>query len=248
MIATRIFRKAESIIEPTINNDITTKNTMLDRLPSGCQSLDLILGGGFESGIITQLYGESGSGKSNIVLQLAVQAVARGMRVIFIDTEGFSAERFKQIAGPGAEQMAARIMIFEPMSLEQQAISIREARQIAGKDLGLVILDSATSLYRVLLEAEDNRSVRRTMTLQLSELQELSRRHSIPVVITNQVYTDIESNALRPIGGTSLEHMCKAIIFLEKTGVGKRRAKLMKHRSMPEGSSAEFTLTARGVE
>jgi len=124
---------------------------MLDRLPSGCQSLDLLLSGGFESGIITQLYGEAGTGKSNIVMQLAVQAVARGLRVIFIDTEGFSAERFKQIAGPGAEEMAAKIMIFEPMSLEQQAIAIREASKIAGRDLGLIILDSATSLYRVLL-------------------------------------------------------------------------------------------------
>jgi DNA repair protein RadB len=221
---------------------------MLDRLPSGCQSLDLLLGGGFESGIITQLYGESGTGKSNIVMQLAVQAVARSLRVIFIDTEGFSAERFKQIAGPGAEEMAAKIMIFEPMSLEQQAIAIREASKIAGRDLGLVILDSATSLYRVLLEAEDNRSIRRTLTVQLSELQEIARRHRIPIVITNQVYTDIENNTLRPLGGTGIEHICKAIVFLEKKGEGLRRARLMKHRSSPEGVVADFRLTARGLE
>ena len=221
---------------------------MLDRLPSGCQSLDLLLSGGFESGIITQLYGEAGTGKSNIVMQLAVQAVARGLRVIFIDTEGFSAERFKQIAGPGAEEMAAKIMIFEPMSLEQQAIAIREAAKIAGRDLGLIILDSATSLYRVLLEAEDNRSIRRTLTVQLSELQEIARRHRIPVVITNQVYMDIETNSLRPIGGTGLEHICKAILFLEKKGEGLRSARLMKHRSSPEGIAADFRLTARGVE
>jgi DNA repair protein RadB len=222
--------------------------TMMDRLPSGCQSLDRLLGGGFESGIITQLYGESGTGKSNIVLQLAVQAVARGFRVIFIDTEGFSAERFKQIAGTGAEQVASKIMIFEPMSLEQQAVSIREASKIAGRDLGLVVLDSATSLYRMLLESEDNRPVRRTLSVQLSELQELARKNRIPVVITNQVYTDIENNALRPLGGTSLEHMCKAIVCLQKIGEGLRRARLMKHRSLPEGVTADFKLTARGIE
>ncbi|MDM7935398.1 MAG: DNA repair and recombination protein RadB [Methanothrix sp.] len=220
----------------------------MDRLPSGCESLDILLGGGFESGIITQLYGESGTGKSNIALQLAVQAVARGLRVIFIDTEGFSAERFRQIAGAGAEQMASRIVVFEPMSLEQQAISIREASRIAGRDLGLIVLDSATSLYRVLLEAEDSRAVRRALSAQLSELQELARRHRIPVVITNQVYTDIDSNLLRPLGGTYLEHLCKAILCLEKVGEGLRRARLVKHRSLPEGTTAEFRLTARGVE
>ncbi|WP_292478287.1 DNA repair and recombination protein RadB [Methanothrix sp.] len=173
---------------------------MLERLPVGCQSLDLLLGGGFESGIITELYGESGSGKSNIVLQLAVAAVTRGLKVIFIDTEGFSAERFKQIAGPGAAEMAKKIIIFEPMSLEQQAMAIREASKIVSRDVGLVVLDSATSLYRMLLEAEDSRPARRALTVQLSELQEIARRHSIPVVITNQVYTDIESNTLRPLG------------------------------------------------
>jgi len=221
---------------------------MLERLPSGCKSLDLLLGGGFESGIITELYGESGTGKSNIVLQLAVQAVSRGQRVIFIDTEGFSAERFRQIAGRSAEDMAKKIMIFEPMSLEQQAIAVRESSKIAGRDLGLIILDSATSLYRVLLEAEDNRPFRRALNAQLAELQENARRHRIPVVITNQVYIDIEKNELRPIGGTGLEHMCKVILFLEKKGEGLRSARIMKHRCAPEGAMADFRLTAQGVE
>jgi len=59
---------------------------------------------------------------------------------------------------------------------------------------------------------------------------------------------DIESNSLRPIGGTGLEHICKAIVFLEKKGEGVRSARLMKHRSSPEGITADFRLTARGVE
>lgn len=222
--------------------------SILDRLPSGCQSLDRLLGGGFESGIITQLYGEAGSGKSNIAMQLSVQAVARGLRVIFIDTEGFSPERFKQIAGPGAEHIAGKILIFEPLSLEQQAVSIREASKIAGRDTGLVILDSATSLYRVLLESEDNRPVRRALSVQLSELQELARRQKVPVVITNQVYTEIETGVLRPLGGTYLGHASKAILCLEKREEGLRLARLTKHRSLPEGGTAEFRLTARGVE
>jgi DNA repair protein RadB len=59
---------------------------------------------------------------------------------------------------------------------------------------------------------------------------------------------DIENNSLRPIGGTGLEHICKAIIFLEKKGEGVRIARIMKHRSSPEGITADFRLTARGVE
>lgn len=222
--------------------------TTLDRLPSGCEGLDRLLGGGFESGIITQIYGESGTGKTNIAIQLAVQAVARGLRVIFIDTEGFSPERFRQIAGEGAKEIASRILIFEPLSLEQQHTSIREASRIAGREVGLLVLDSATSLYRVLLENKDNRAVRRALSLQMGELQEIARRHRMPVLITNQVYMEIETGKLRPIGGTCLEHLSKAIISLEKAGEGLRRARIAKHRSQPEGETAEFRITSRGVE
>ncbi|MCR3884292.1 MAG: DNA repair protein RadB, partial [Methanothrix sp.] len=45
---------------------------MQERLSSGCDGLDRLLGGGFEPGVITQIYGEAGTGKTNIILQLAV--------------------------------------------------------------------------------------------------------------------------------------------------------------------------------
>lgn len=220
----------------------------LDRLPLGCQPLDNLLGGGFESGIITQIYGEAGTGKTNIVLQLAVQAVARGLRVIFIDTEGFSPERFRQIAGENAKEIASKIIIFEPLNLEQQQTAIRDTSKILGRDFGLAVVDSATYLYRLQLEADDNRAVRRSLSSQMGELQEMARRHRIPVVITNQVYTEIETNRLRPIGGTALGHMSKAVIELEKIGEGRRRARIIKHRSRPEGETAEFRITEKGVE
>jgi DNA repair protein RadB len=221
---------------------------MQDRLSSGSEGLDRLLGGGFEPGVITQIYGEAGTGKTNIILQLAVGAVGRGYKVIFIDTEGFSVERFRQIAGEGAKEVGAKIVVFEPLNLEQQHASIKDATKIMGKEFGLVILDSATSLYRAAFEGEDNRPVRRALAAQLGDLQEMARRHRIPVVVTNQVYMEIETGKLRPLGGMAMDHATKTSIFLEKRGEGKRIARLMKHRSMPEGATAELLITGRGVE
>lgn len=221
---------------------------MQERLSSGCEGLDRLLGGGFEPGIITQIYGEAGTGKTTIILQTAIGAVSRGLKVIFIDTEGFSVERFRQIAGDGAKEVGAKIVVFEPLNLEQQHASIRDATKIAGKEFGLLILDSATSLYRAAFEGEDNRPVRRALAAQLGELQEMARRHRIPVVVTNQVYMEIETGNLRPLGGMAMDHATKTSIFLEKRGEGKRTARLMKHRSMAEGSTAELQITGRGVE
>jgi len=220
----------------------------LTRLPSGCQALDRLLGGGFEAGIISQIYGAAGTGKTNIAMQLSIQAVNRGLRVVYIDTDGFSPDRFRQIAGERAKEIAAKIIIFEPLTLQQQHISIKEATKIAKIELGLLVLDSATSLYRMMLEEEDNKKVRKNLSTQMGALLELARRHKVPALITNQVYTDIDTGMVKPLGGMALEHICKAILELENMDNSWRRARIIKHRSQPEGETAEFRITAKGLE
>ncbi len=217
-------------------------------LSSGCKPLDELLGGGFEIGIVTQIFGAAGTGKTNICIQLAVECVKQGQKVIFIDTEGLSPVRFKQIAGENAKEIARNIIIYEPLSFEEQYAAVREVERIAGENIGLVILDSATSYYRFELEDEETGiKNRRELASQIGFLHALARKHGLAAVITNQVYSDIISGGVRPLGGSSLEHISKAIIQLEKAGEGTRRAILYKHRSRPEGLSAEFRITAEGI-
>ena len=251
---------------------------------AGCKNIDELLGGGFESGTVTQLYGEAGSGKTNICLQTAVECARKGKTVIFIDSEGFSPERFLQIAnakpkplqglrGRGAEphsantntntnetsetveRIAQRITIYEPHSFEQQTSCIDEIEELIKEKEGesgvaLVILDSATLFYRLELDEERSIYLRRVLANQIMHLLELARRYDLAVIITNQVYMDIEEGNLRPSGGYALEHLSKVIVQLEKTaeGRGKRRATVKKHRSMPEDTSCEFFITGKGVE
>ena len=59
------------------------------KVPCGCDSIDKLLGGGFEAGAITEIYGEAGSGKTNLCLQLSKAVVLDGKKVIFIDSEGW---------------------------------------------------------------------------------------------------------------------------------------------------------------
>ncbi|VVB93958.1 DNA repair and recombination protein RadB [uncultured archaeon] len=225
------------------------KNT---RIPSGCAGLDGLLGGGFEGGIITQLYGASGTGKTNICIQLAVECVRSGKKVIFMDTEGFSSERFSQIAGGEAKKIAGNIIIYEPASLEQQYSAILDLEKIINEKIGLIILDSAALFYRLGLihddSSEENIALRRELVNQIGILHGMARKHGVAVVITNQVFKDVSSGELLPIGGNALEHLSKTIILLEKTGVSKRRATLRKHRSKSEGAYCDFMLTEKGVE
>jgi DNA repair protein RadB len=223
-----------------------------ERLPCGCRCIDEMLGGGFECGIVTQLYGASGTGKTNICIQLAVETVKLGKKAIFIDTEGFSAERFRQIAGDNAKKIAGDIIIYEPASFEQQYSAITDIEKLMNEKIGLIILDSAALFYRLGLTQDDseeqNVGLRRELVNQIGILHGIARKYSVAVVITNQVFKDVTTGELCPVGGNALEHLSKTIILLEKTGMSKRRATLRKHRSRSEGAYCDFMLTESGVE
>ncbi len=222
-----------------------------ERIPSGCKPLDEMLGGGVETGIVTQLYGGSGSGKTNICIQLAVECVKSGKKVIFIDTEGFSADRFKQIAGEEAKKIAGDIIIYEPASFEQQYSAITDIEKLMNEKIGLIILDSAALFYRLGLQDdsnEENVAIRRELVNQIGILHGMARKYGVSVVITNQVYKDIATGELCPVGGNAFEHLSKTIILLDKTGTSKRKATLRKHRSKCEGVFCEFRLTEKGAE
>ena len=221
-------------------------------MPCGCKCIDELLGGGFERGIVTQIYGASGTGKTNICIQLAVSTVRSGKKVVFIDTEGFSAERLRQIAGEDAKKVAGDIIIYEPASLDQQYSAVLELEKIMNENIGLIILDSAALFYRLGLSMDDsneeNMALRRELLNQIGLLHGLARKYVIVVVITNQVYKDVSTGELCPIGGNALEHLSKTIILLEKTGPSKRKATLRKHRSKIEGANCDFMLTEKGAE
>lgn len=223
-----------------------------EKIPAGCDPLDEMLGGGFECGIVSQLYGASGTGKTNICIQLAVECVKSGKKVIFIDTEGFSSERFKQIAGEDAKKIAGDIIIYEPTNFEQQYSAITDIEKLMNEKIGLIILDSAALFYRLGLTQDDsneeNMTIRRELVNQIGILHGIARKHGAAVVITNQVFKDVKTGELCPVGGNAFEHLSKTIILFEKTGTSKRRATLRKHRSRSEGSYCDFTLTDRGAK
>jgi DNA repair protein RadB len=224
---------------------------LIHKLPTGAKPIDDLLGGGFETGTVSQVYGEPSSGKTNICLQLAINTIRAGRRVIFIDTEGFSLERFAQIAGDDAQELSKNLYWYKVITFDQQFAAIRDSEKLmeqSDQNIGLIIMDSATALYRVEREGKDGIGPMRELASQMTALLGMARKHDVAVVITNQIYTDIENEVLRASGGRWLEHISKAIVELKRAGPGKRLAILKKHRSRPEGECVEFAITGKGIE
>ncbi|ERH02418.1 MAG: DNA repair and recombination protein RadB [Halonotius sp. J07HN6] len=225
---------------------------MSEPVPTDCEALDDLLGGGFERGAVTQLYGPPAAGKTNVALSAAVGVATAGDSVLYIDTEGLSVDRFQQLiettADEPTEDVAARLIITDALDFDDQQEAVRDAADFAER-VELIVLDSATGFYRLnrAADAEGGDSLR-AVARQMTELLSLARKHDIAVVITNQVYSDPESDRVRALGGHTLEHWTGVVVRLDRFRGGNRRATLEKHRAKAAGETATFTITEQGIE
>jgi DNA repair protein RadB len=224
----------------------------VERLSTGCEVLDEMLGGGIEVDTVTNVYGPPGCGKTTLCLQASVSCIENGEDVVFIDTEGgFSKERLSQIASTGdnPEEAMDNIILIEPDNFDKQEENLGRLENICEKkDVGLIVLDSLVTLYRLESDGDNIKDVNRRLAQQLSDLSNLSRRNQIPVLITNQIYSDIENGGVELVSRDIAKYQSKCLIELKKFEKGKRLAVLRKHRSEPEGKEEPLVLSDKGFE
>ncbi len=221
-----------------------------ERLPTGIESVDRLLGGGLETDSVTEIYGEGGSGKSIFCLEVATRVAREGRGVFYIDTEGVSVDRLRSIAGDDLERLLKRFLLSTPKELAEQGHAVATACALAreGKrPVGLIVVDSATFYYRLSLAGADEDDARQALSLELADLVVTALRTPVPVLITNQVWRSLREGTLEPLGGSFLNHAAKTILRFDRLPGPRRRAVLMKHRSLPEGT-ADFRITGTGIE
>lgn len=142
--------------------------------------MDELLGGGVRTGMVTDVYGESGAGKSQLCFTLCVNCVRDGGRAIFIDTAGtFRPERIVEISG--TQGALDRIAFVRALNTLDQANAIRK---IVDVDPRLVVVDTLTSLF----SAEYSGPARHLAVMKhLHELALVAINASCAVVVTNMV-------------------------------------------------------------
>jgi RecA/RadA recombinase len=147
---------------------------------TGSKALDALLGGGVRTGMVTDVYGESGSGKSQLCFTLCANCVKDDSRAMFVDTAGtFRPERIVEISGsPGALD---RITFVRALTTLDQANAVK---RIADIDPRLVVVDTVTSLF----SAEYSGPGRHLAVMKhLHELALASITIGCAVVVTNMV-------------------------------------------------------------
>ena len=219
-------------------------------MSAGSYDLNKWLFGGYESDIVSVIYGAPGTGKTNFVLLAAVSQAKKGNKVIFIDTEGgFSVERVRQLALDNSEEVLKNIMILKPTNFTEQKLAFQELEKHMRKQVSLIIVDSMTILYRLDFAAarekgeEEIRRINAALVNQMKILAEIARKRSIPVIVTNQVYRWKDED--KAVAGDILTYWGKCLIEL-KIDNGKRTAFLQKHRSLPQ-KQFEFQIVQNGI-
>jgi DNA repair protein RadB len=192
------------------------------KVSTGTAAMDWLLEGGYEKGVITTIYGPGGSGKSNLLL-------------LFIA----NSKDYKKAM--------ERITFLHPTTFKEQENAVTKLEGLVKQNIGAILVDSLTMLYRIEMDEEDNRTVNKALVLQMRTLLELARKNDIPVLVTSHVYADFEDkDKVNVVGGTIVKNMSKCLIELRKSGMN-RVAVVHKHRSIEEGKKILFKIIDDGI-
>ncbi|MBK64201.1 MAG: DNA repair and recombination protein RadA [Euryarchaeota archaeon] len=243
-------------------NALLDKRKIVQKLTSGTSSLDELLGGGFETQSIIEVYGEFGSGKTQIGHQLAVNAIrpleegGLNGEVFYIDTEDtFRPERIAQMAeavGISPGDALDRIHVARAYNSAHQILLVDEIKRMAKNiDVKLVIVDSLTSHFRAEYVGRGMLATRQQkLNRHLKELKQLSDVQNSIVLVTNQVMSKPDAlwgDPTKAIGGHIVGHASTFRLYLRKSKGGRRIARLVDSPNLPEGE-AVFTVTAEGLQ
>ncbi|MBC88170.1 MAG: DNA repair and recombination protein RadA [Candidatus Poseidoniales archaeon] len=228
------------------------RRKQVQKLRSGAQSLDELLGGGFETQSICEVFGEFGSGKTQIGHQLAVNTLlpadqgGLGGEVFYIDTEDtFRPERIAQMAngiGIDPNEALERIHVARAYNSAHQMLLVDEIKRMSKSvDVKLIIVDSLTSHFRAEYVGRGMLATRQQkLNRHLKELKQLSDIFNAIVLVTNQVMSKPDAmwgDPTKAIGGHIVGHASTFRLYLRKSKGGRRVARLIDSPNLPEGDA-----------
>jgi DNA repair protein RadB len=191
-------------------------------VPTGCISLDKLLGGGFPADGVSLIYGEAETGKTSLAVQCAVNCARRGYKSLFIDVDGtFSSERLSQIAEYDYEKIAPFIIIMRPTTFQEQIKTMDNLEKMITKKFGLIVVDTITSLYRVEInDPKEAFTSNRELNRQLAVLTQIAKTRGVAALVISQVRSVPlgEKVEMEPVATRVLNYWSDVVLDLKQTG------------------------------
>lgn len=234
-------------------------------ITSGSREVDKLLGGGIETGSITELFGEFRTGKTQLCHTLCVtcqlpisQGGAEGM-AMYIDTENtFRPERLRAIAERyklDPDDVLANVACAKAFNTDhQQELLLQASAMMTENRFGLLVVDSATALYRTDYTGRNELAARQVhLGKFLRKLANIASEYGVAVVVSNQVVANVDgsaqmfqADAKKPIGGHIMAHASTTRLSLRKGRGEQRIMKVYDSPCLPE-AEATFGIYEDGI-
>ncbi|MFW6383619.1 MAG: DNA repair and recombination protein RadA [Nanoarchaeota archaeon] len=241
---------------------IMKKRETIERIPTGSKTFDELIGGGFETGAISEVFSEFGGGKTQIahLLSANIHKMENEKEpvAVYIDTENtFRPERIKQLAvGSGIDPDFAlkQIKVARAYNSDHQMLLSEKVEElIKEKNLNvkLIVVDSLTAHFRAEFIGRGTLAERQQkLNRHMHTLLRLADKYNIAIYVTNQVMSKPDQffgDPTAAIGGHIVAHASTFRIYLRKGKKGCRVAKLVDSPNMPDGECS-FFVTEEGLK
>ncbi|KAJ1418766.1 Rad51/DMC1/RadA [Sesbania bispinosa] len=226
----------------TSASELHAQREAIIQITTGSRELDKILEGGIETGSITELY-DQGGGEG---------------KAMYIDAEGtFRPQRLLQIAerfGLNGADVLENVAYARAYNTDHQSRLLLEAASMMVETrFAIMIIDSATALYRTDFSGRGELSARQMHLAKfLRSLQKLADEFGVAVVLTNQVVSQVDGSAvfagpqIKPIGGNIMAHATTTRLALRKGRGEERICKVISSPCLAE-AEARFQICAEGI-
>lgn len=228
------------------------KRAKVRKIKTGVKEFDALLGGGFETGAITECFGQYGSAKTQLAHWMAVQVQKlegeQDPVVIYIDTENtFRPERIMQFAegsGLDPKEVLKRIKVARAYNSDHQMLlaeKIEEFVRDQKLNIKLVIVDSLTAHFRAEFVGRGTLAERQQkLNKHMHTLSKLADVYNLCVYVTNQVMAKPDQffgDPTEAIGGNIVAHNSTFRLYLRRSKKGSRVAKLIDSPNLPDGEA-----------
>jgi len=205
-----------------------------DRIVSGIDEVDRVLGGGVVGGSVILVGGEPGIGKSTLLLQILQHLAARGSKVLYVSGE----ESAKQIRlrGQRIGALSGNLLVLTEISIEKITQHFREVKP------SILVVDSIQTTYSANLSSAPGSVGQVREGAQQFVL--LAKKTGVPVFIIGHVTKD---GAIA--GPKILEHMVDTVLYFEgDSGHPYRIIRAIKNRYGPTNEVGVFEMGDSGLK
>ena len=171
---------------------------------TGIKKLDQLLDGGIKNGIITDIFGANGTGKTQLAMQISINSLKQGGKILFLDTTGeFRPERMLEIIKSQNlnSSLLDNVFVGRITNTAEQIQFLSKLTQM--NNFSLVVIDNVSDLFSFEYSKKEQILEKNSSFMKyMHDLSLIAIQKKIPIVVTNIV---------RNIGDLELENLDKSI-------------------------------------